>query len=72
MGTPVLLAATRAPATCLIGTDRGASTRTICDTLARLTGCAAPSHYAPARPGEIQRVWLDSSQARRRAAGRHA
>jgi UDP-glucose 4-epimerase len=59
-----LLAATGAPATCLIGSGSGTSTQTIWETLARLTGTGGVPLYAAERPGDIQRIWLDSSRAR--------
>jgi UDP-glucose 4-epimerase len=57
-------AATGDGATCLIGTGRGTSTQTIFDTLARFTGYERAVEYGPERPGDIQRIWLDSSRAR--------
>jgi UDP-glucose 4-epimerase len=51
-------------ASCLIGTGRGTSTQTVFDTLARLTGYERAVEYGPERPGDIQRIWLDSSRAR--------
>jgi UDP-glucose 4-epimerase len=59
-----LLAATGAPATCLIGSGRGTSTLSIWETLARLTAADGAPLYAAERPGDIQRTWLDSSHAR--------
>ena len=56
--------ATRTPATCLVGTGNGTSTQSIFDTLAALTGYEAPVQYGPERPGDIQRIWLDSSLAK--------
>jgi UDP-glucose 4-epimerase len=56
--------ATRAPATCLVGTGIGTSTLSIFDTLAGLTGYEAPVRYGPERPGDIQRIYLDASRAR--------
>lgn len=51
-------------ATCLLGTGAGTSTRTIFETLARLTGYARAVEYAPDRPGDIQRTWLSPARAR--------
>lgn len=59
-----LLAATGAPATCLIGSGVGTSTQTIWEILARLTSTEGPPRYAAERPGDIQRTWLDSTHAR--------
>lgn len=56
--------ATSTPATCLIGTGTGTSTQEIFDTLAGLTGYEAPVRYADERPGDIQRIWLDSAHAK--------
>ena len=57
-------AATDTPATCLIGTGIGTSTQTIYEQLARLAGYERAPEYAPERPGDIQRIMLDSSHAR--------
>jgi UDP-glucose 4-epimerase len=57
-------AATGAPATCLVGTGVGTSTQAIFDALAKLTGYAHRPQYGPERPGDIQRIWLDSARAR--------
>jgi len=57
--------ATRTPATCLVGTGLGTSTQAVFDTLATLTGYETPVRYGPERPGDIQRIWLDASQARK-------
>lgn len=51
-------------ATYLLGTGAGTSTRTIFETLARLTGYARAVEYAPDRPGDIQRTWLSPARAR--------
>lgn len=57
--------ATRTPATCLVGTGLGTSTQAVFDTLATLTGYETPVRYGPERPGDIQRIWLDASHARK-------
>ena len=62
----IVRAATAPPDTCLVGTGHGTSTRAIFDVLARLTGYARPPELAAERPGDIQRIWLDSTRARER------
>lgn len=57
-------AASDTPATCLVGTGMGTSTQEIYERLARAAGYERPAEYAPERPGDIQRIWLDASQAR--------
>jgi UDP-glucose 4-epimerase len=57
-------AATDTPATCLIGTGRGTTTQEIYAHLARLSGYERAVEYGPERPGDIQRIWLDSGLAR--------
>lgn len=59
-----VLAASETPSTCLIATGIGTSTQQICDGLSRLTGYERPPVYAPERPGDIQRIYLDPSHAR--------
>ncbi|MBM4416329.1 MAG: NAD-dependent epimerase/dehydratase family protein [Chloroflexi bacterium] len=62
----IVRAATAPPDTCVIGTGYGTSTRAIFDVLARLTRYPHPPQLAPERPGDIQRIWLDSARARER------
>jgi UDP-glucose 4-epimerase len=57
-------AASDTPATCLVGTGRGTTTQEIYENLARLSGYERAVEYAPERPGDIQRIWLDSSEAK--------
>jgi UDP-glucose 4-epimerase len=57
-------AATDTPATCLIGTGIGTSTRTVYEQLARLAGYERAAEHGPERPGDIQRIMLDASHAR--------
>jgi len=59
----ILRAAEADPATCLVGTGRPTSTMEIYDELAALTGYEARPVIAPERPGDIQRIALDSSRA---------
>jgi nucleoside-diphosphate-sugar epimerase len=53
-----------APATCLIGTGVLTSTREIFEQLATLIGYEREPLRAPERPGDIQRIAFDASQAR--------
>lgn len=62
----IVLAAQGEPATCLVATGEPTSTRGIFDRLATLTGYETPPEHAPERPGDIQRIALDPSQAEER------
>jgi UDP-glucose 4-epimerase len=48
-----------------IGTGVGASVRSICSELARLTGCEEPAAHGPAKVGEVRATWLDVGKAGR-------
>ncbi|GBD11057.1 UDP-glucose 4-epimerase [bacterium HR23] len=47
-----------------IGTGRGTSVNALFERLARLIGYRRPPRYAPPRPGEVYRIWLDVGRAR--------
>ena len=51
-------------ATCMIATGVGTSTQRIFDLLAGEVGYDLPPHYAPERPGDIQRISLSPRRAR--------
>lgn len=48
-----------------IGTGRGNSVNRLYQVLAEITGCKLPPAYKPANPGEVFRITLDASLARR-------
>ena len=48
---------------CNIGTGIGVNINTIFSTLAKITSYSKPPQYKPARPGEVYKIYLDSSQA---------
>lgn len=62
----IRLAAEREPATCIVGSGEATTTRTVFETLARLTGYGREPIAAPSRPGEVQRIRLDSARAAER------
>jgi UDP-glucose 4-epimerase len=58
-----LLSVVGEPATCLIGSGIGTSTREIFDLVAAASGYEREPIFAPERPGDIQRIALDASRA---------
>jgi len=48
-----------------IGTGVGSSVLALVRLLARLTGFGGEPQFAPARPGEVEAIYLDASRARR-------
>ncbi len=61
-----LLAATGEPATCLVGSGAGTSTLDVYRLLAALCGYEREPVFADERPGDIQRITVDSTRARER------
>ncbi|MEM4185606.1 MAG: NAD-dependent epimerase/dehydratase family protein [Nitrososphaerota archaeon] len=47
-----------------IGTGKGTSVNALFQRLATLTGYQRPPRYAPPRPGEVYKIWLDVRKAR--------
>ncbi len=58
-----LLSVVGEPATCLIGSGIGTSTREIFDLVAAACGYEREPVFVPERPGDIQRIALDASRA---------
>ncbi|MBE0480244.1 MAG: GDP-mannose 4,6-dehydratase [Dehalococcoidia bacterium] len=50
---------------CNIGTGTQTTDQMVFDTMSRLSGYAGPVEYAPERPGEIRRMYLDCARAKR-------
>ena len=48
-----------------IGTGKGASVNQVAKELVRLTGTKNPPKHAPARKGEVYKIWLDARKAKR-------
>lgn len=61
-----LLAATGEPATCLVGSGVGTSTLDVYRLLAAFCGYEREPVFADERPGDIQRITVDSTRARER------
>ena len=58
-----LLALDRGSGVYNIGTGVPTTINTIFDTLARLTGYTQPRRHAPAKPGEVRHIYLDTARA---------